>query len=144
MSLCGLCLSIELGAMSRAGLGNPHNPFEFYPMNHDLFGYDDCDWHSEDSAGIFFAYHSSLEALNSSAVVCGLCRLIVNCVDATLANMQKTVKLDYHHELSGYEFWLCGRAGADGFQVLGRHKNQKMYWLMGGIGFCVEDGKVYK
>jgi hypothetical protein len=51
--------------------------------------------------------------------------------------------MDAGYQLSVCEVWLCGRHGADGFQVLGRRKESQIFQLMGGIGFCVEDGKVY-
>jgi Heterokaryon incompatibility protein (HET) len=146
MSLCALCLSIDFAAISRSEIRYLKFPYADFPKNHDLFYYRHGDhlWNSEDGVDVCVAYHRSLEASNSSAIVCGLCRLIANCVDATLANMQKAVKMNFGYPLSGYEFWLCGRHGADGFQVLGRHKDIQRCQLMGGIGFCAEEGKVYK
>jgi hypothetical protein len=146
MSLCELCLSIDFAAISRPEIRNLKFPYADFPKYHDLFYYRHGDHllNSEDGVDVCVAYHRSLEALNSSAIFCGLCRLIANCVDATLADMQNAVKMKFGSPLSGYEFWLCGRHGTDGFQVLGRHKDSQGCLLMGGIRFCAEEGKVYK
>ena len=136
-----LCLRIDFLAFSRSQVRDLCYPVRISLSNYDIFRYPTWGRNKQDGVDVCVAYHRNLEALKSSAIVCGLCRLIANCIDATLANIQKAVDMNYRYHFSGYEFWLCGRLGADGFQVLGLYKDIQQCWLMGGIGFCVEDGK---
>ncbi|KAK7423312.1 hypothetical protein QQX98_001102 [Neonectria punicea] len=147
MSLCELCLSLDLGTISRSGVISRFGLGEGFPANHDLFYCTVQDAEFDDGAKHLLApYHKSLESLQANAKFCDLCRLVQRSVDTVLENLRKANDLDYEYPLSGYELWIADIDSVDGFQVLGFHEKQDsrgatQYQLMGGFGLCVEDGE---
>ncbi|KAK7430866.1 hypothetical protein QQZ08_002655 [Neonectria magnoliae] len=147
MSLCELCLSLDLGAISRSDVMRRFGVSEAFPANHDLFYCTVKDTEFEDGGKhLLIPYHKSLESLQANAKYCDLCRLVQHSVDTVLENMRKANNHDYEYPLSGYELWIADIDSIDGFQVLGFHDKQDsrgftQYQLMGGFGLCVEDGE---
>ncbi|KAK1751465.1 heterokaryon incompatibility protein-domain-containing protein [Echria macrotheca] len=147
MPLCQVCSKIDLWAFTVLGKPQirhhsqmPGIPIQTYPTSHQLFLYDDLD------SVPLIAFHDSLESLKQSAATCELCGIIETCVNETLALFESARQMGLlGYPLARWRFFLAPRNGSDGFQVVAyaEHENKKVgrgFRVMGGLGFCVDDG----
>ncbi|KAF4332671.1 het-domain protein [Fusarium beomiforme] len=98
---------------------------------------------------IGFPYHSSLESLVTSAEKCPLCKAVLENVKRFQDGLE-SVKRDTHKKYfvlerqghgspDNWTFSLVKRLdGADGFSVVSNSKRERLLYLMGSFGFCVE------
>jgi len=140
MPLCQICGRIDLLALTLQGQRRESDVLfasQGYPADLDLYYY----YAPKDDA--FIPHHENLEELKASAATCELCRLIQTCVDETHGLHRIARRQGFCYDLSGHKLFLHARFGSDGFRI-GSHKPGEGDWwdLMGGIGFCVDDGEI--
>lgn len=132
MVLCEICLRLDFATISQAGVK------EFLRLdegpNLRYYIARDIDLHTFRNS--FLRYHDTLESLHTSAKSCDICRLVQISVETVF---RKNLGLG-----SDYEFWIGGRNGSDGFEVVGFDKNRTTAnptcELMAAFGLCVESG----
>jgi hypothetical protein len=92
------------------------------------------------------SHHPSLPALQEAAVSCEICALIEQSVDRVrklLDEAQNNKHFAYYDKSGGpaYEFFMSRRRkGEDGLLIWSMSKNNNEAFLLGAIGFCVDDG----
>ncbi|KAF2101722.1 HET-domain-containing protein [Rhizodiscina lignyota] len=91
-------------------------------------------------------YHQSLEALQEAAKTCDVCSLVeesVLRVKGLVEGAFKDARFAYYDKSGGpkYEFGITKRRdGEDGLLVWSMAKDNDECYLMGAIGYCVDDG----
>lgn len=144
MPLCHLCSNLDLYAISQATVSDLFRLGETTYPDHSLFSYTSryCDLLPAENN--LTPHYNSLHALSASARSCELCSMIQISINSFLKGCESRKKLGFR-ESSDYELLLGGRDDADGFQILGSEKgstrHRLFYVLLGGIGFCLDDGK---
>jgi hypothetical protein len=145
--LCSICSTIPFSS-----LPPPPLPSGFFPIADEdnlpeLF-YDGSERISKDSA-LGFPWHENLDALDTSAKLCPLCKLIQKGVKAWLpfyneasANSKPFVKFNKSKASTprGQQLWLAKRFGeGPGFIVLVRGSNEaRRLILLTAVRFSVE------
>ncbi|GAB1315589.1 Subtilisin-like serine protease [Madurella fahalii] len=156
MSLCQLCQGIDFAAFTVHAQRRSSAQQRFNCPSEGAHGYFfyPVEGHGKECnkpSSIFIPHHKTIDALMSSAITCTLCDLIAACFETTLHQRQRARELGYGIDFPDYEFWMCGRYAADGFQILGRplpgsegatNFDNTVYDLIGGIGFCVSDDDI--
>ncbi|KAI0465784.1 HET-domain-containing protein [Xylaria cf. heliscus] len=142
MPFCSLCSSLDLGAISRTSVIGLFGLSETKHPDHSLFIYR--LWANRHQAeNNLTPHYDSLSHLSINAKSCQLCHLIQSSIDAFLKGFESRKKRGYYGRIPDYEIWLVGRHDADGFQILGLEKGRVVhrpsYYLMGGVGFCLDN-----
>ena len=145
-SLCSLCSQIAFLDLPPfpVWLGGYHVPLAadselipFLPDDHDVIV-------SASNLGI--PHHPSLPALQEAAASCEICALIDQSVGRVrkLLDEAQNNKHFMRYDRSGgplYEFFMSKRReGEDGLLVWSMSKNNNEAFLLGAIGYCVDDG----
>jgi len=156
MPLCQLCQSIDFSKftvgtrlLDSAPVSEFGCPGEGFPAGLDLFYYlHDGSKRSHEAREACIPHHEDVEGLKNSSAICEICGLIQYCVNETFRQFLIAEHQGFHYPTSDYKFFLCPRFEADGFQVLGMRPEDAgatgdfHYDVMGGIGFCVDDGEM--
>ncbi|KAK7425187.1 hypothetical protein QQX98_000102, partial [Neonectria punicea] len=139
MPLCDVCLNVDFGAILWPDVKHNRESIGGWPRNHELFFYTAEDARAIYEANVLVPHHKTFENLKANARHCELCLLIETCVLETLEKIKysnQEMRFRYIPE-SDYEFWLLSRHEANGFQIIGSHKDLKdEYRIMGGAGIC--------
>ncbi|GKU06205.1 heterokaryon incompatibility protein [Fusarium langsethiae] len=131
MALCKICLRLDFATISQTGvkkflrLDEGPNLKYYVAQDIDLYTFRNA----------FIRYHDTLDSLHASAKLCDICRLVQISVEIVF---RKNPGLG-----SSYEFWIGGREGSDGFEVVGFDESRTanpVCELMAAFGFCVERG----
>ncbi|RSL44974.1 hypothetical protein CEP54_014470 [Fusarium duplospermum] len=131
MPLCEICLGLDFATISQTGVKKFLRLDE--GPNLKYYGARDIDLDTFRNA--FIRYHDTLDSLHASAKSCDICRLVQISVETVF---RKNPNLG-----SGYEFWIGGREGSDGFEIVGFAESRTanpICSLMAAFGFCVERG----
>jgi hypothetical protein len=93
-----------------------------------------------------FPHQPSLETLSASAANCDICELINESVLRFVTAYQKAeqeprfVHTDRHGFPVNFQLWLTSRLErGDGFLAFAYAQSEKSNFLVGTVGFCVED-----
>lgn len=93
------------------------------------------------------AHHPTLLDLQTAAKNCDICALIEQSVDSVRATLElaKQDKFYAAYDKTGppiWEFWMSKREdGEDGFSVWSMAAESEQAYLVGAVGFCVDDGE---
>jgi hypothetical protein len=145
MTLCQICSNLDLCAISHAAVSDLFRLAETAYPDHSLFIYTSRDYDLRPAENNLTPHYDSLSALSASAKSCALCGLIQSSIGTFLKGFESRKKLGFRHSPPDYDLWLGGRGDADGFQILGSEKGRTtdrlFYDLLGGVGFCLDNGK---
>lgn len=93
-------------------------------------------------------YHPTLSALKEAAKTCDVCALIEQSVNKVIALLEEAGKDEMYvaYDKTGpptWEFFLSKREeGESGLLAWSLSENGEVY-LLGAIGFCVDDGMIF-
>jgi hypothetical protein len=137
MTLCSLCQSIPFRGLPQLPSAWQHlSLVEEPPPHNELVG---------------FPHQPSLQELAASAVSCELCNFINESVARCVSAYQKAEQdpvFVYYDTSKGFsvdsQLWLTNRLDrGDGFLAFVRARLKESIFLVGCVGFCVEDGTCY-
>lgn len=150
--LCSLCSSISFLDLPPypEWIGGYHVPIaplsEMVPHVPKSEEGEDGKHKSVPAGSIGISYHQSLEELQAAAKECEICALIEDSalrVKSLFEEALETPRFAYYDKSEGpnYELGMTKRReGEDGVMVWSMAKKSKECYLMGAIGFCVDDG----
>jgi hypothetical protein len=154
-SLCSLCSSISFLELPSfpPSLAGHHVPFkadsELLPYITKTVSSPEKGKHKMPVGSLGLAHQTSLTFLQEAAKICDICTLIeqsVNRVRAVLEEAGKD-KIYVTYDTTGpptWEFWLSQRReGEDGFLVWSMAEKSEQAYLVGAVGFCVDDGRIF-
>lgn len=145
MPLCELCSNLDLSSISQSTVNDLFRLGETVYPDHSLFSYTSRDNNLRREANNLTPHHASLTSLSACAKSCDLCRLIQSSIGGFWEGFESRKRLGFQTSPPDYELWLGGRDDADGFQILGLERgittHRLFYQLLGGIDFCLDNGK---
>lgn len=154
-SLCSLCSSISFIDLPPypSSLAGHHIPFKadgvLLPYLTKRFVTPEGTRKSEPVGSLGLAHHPSLDDLQTAAKECDICALIDQSVDGVMETLElaKQDKFYVAYDKTGppiWEFWLSKRnEGEDGFSVWTMASESEQAYLVGAVGFVVDDGEPY-
>jgi hypothetical protein len=155
-SLCSICSSIPLLDLPPfpPSLSGYHVPYkahsELLPWLTKRTAAPDQDkgYVKWPVGSLGLAHQPTLSALQESAKTCDICTLIEQSVNRVRAVLEEAAEDKFYvtYDKTGpptWEFWVSGRReGEDGFLVWCMAENGEQAYLVGAVGFCVDDGKI--
>jgi hypothetical protein len=154
-SLCSLCDKISFLDLPPypPSLAGYHVPFkansELFPFITKTISTPEKGKHKMPVGPLGLAHHPSLVALQDAAEGgCEVCAMIEQSVDRVRAVLEEAGKdkLYVTYDRTGpptWEFWLSKRKeGGDGVAVWSMAEKGEQVYLVGVVGFCVDDGKI--
>lgn len=156
--LCQLCSSLDLAAIMRLklwqelGIGHIRKDgfsseevsdwsnFE-ESENIFLFSTNGTDRPCHEYHDSFVPYHKTLEDLYQAAKDCDLCQALLQSAAGMIKIRKEISNPSYWPTPSGEGLFLCGLGKGQGIQLMVWGPSH-IYALLGGIGFCVDDGKL--
>lgn len=154
-SLCSLCSSISFLDLPPypSSLAGHHIPFEadsvLLPYLTKRIITPEGIVESVLVGSLGLAHHPTLLDLQTAAKNCDICALIEQSVDG-VKNVLELAKQDKYcaaYDKTGppiWQFWLSKRKeGEDGFSVWCKASESEQAYLVGAVGFVVDDGEQY-
>ena len=149
MSLCSLCRSIPFNSLPALPMAWRYT--SSISNNGALFQFQKR-YNSTQNKPIGFSHHESLVKLAASAAHCRICDLIYSSVKTFIISFCETMD-DPSEECNSerylrmfplhFHLWLtkCLKR-ADGFLILVRGQTENDLFLVGVVGFCVEESMI--
>ena len=146
MRLCELCSRIDFSALPAFPEWLPGFHVPSLDPNLVPFISEGPNVPPEGFKALGVGHHKSLDTLLAAAVNCELCELISRGVLHVVKSRKEYVldERQRHFDRPGeptYELRICKRLDAQqGFVVMSPAERNKEIYLVGGVGFCVENG----